>query len=154
MRSIRLLDSLILSVAPRCSRRSLQQAALPSSTYPEPPVVRSQYVTGTLFSCSSHVFSSGRRKTRHVFSLPSRRPSTANELARRVDALAVTAEQQVRLSSLLGVSLTLSLRKYRPTSLTAKKSYWSSTKTSSHSLSMKLESPLPPCLQKNEIERS
>jgi hypothetical protein len=47
------------------------------------------------------VFSSGRSRTRHVFSLPSR-PSTANELARRVQALAVTAEQEVRNLFTLG----------------------------------------------------
>jgi hypothetical protein len=72
----------------------MQQAALASSTYLEPPVV---YVIIFLLFSRVYVYSSGRRRTPHVFSFPSR-PSTANELARRVEALTVTAEQEVRNS--------------------------------------------------------
>ncbi|KAH9176110.1 hypothetical protein EDB89DRAFT_1941983 [Lactarius sanguifluus] len=62
-----LLDLLILRVSPRCPKRWLQHAALS-----KPPVISSQ---------------------RHVFPVPSR-PSAPNELARRVEALAVTAETE------------------------------------------------------------
>ncbi|KAH9068095.1 hypothetical protein EDB83DRAFT_683485 [Lactarius deliciosus] len=61
-----LLDLFTLRVSPRCPKRWLQHAALATVL-------------------SSH----GRRTRRHVFPVPSR-----HELARRVDALAVTAEKE------------------------------------------------------------
>ncbi|KAI9435830.1 hypothetical protein H4582DRAFT_2059299 [Lactarius indigo] len=75
-----LLDLLVLRVSPRCPHRWLQHAALtsqPPSTFHEPTVVSSR----------------GRRTRRHVLSVPSR-PSLANELAQRVEALAVTIENE------------------------------------------------------------
>ncbi|KAF8266080.1 hypothetical protein EI94DRAFT_1803621 [Lactarius quietus] len=55
-------------------------ASIPPSTYQDPPVVRSH----------------GRRRTRHIFSPPSR----PTELARRVEALSVAAEQEETPSDL------------------------------------------------------
>ena len=73
----------------------MQQAALASHTYQEPPAIRPQYVTGDVFPASLTCLFSGRRRTRHVVSLPNRTPA-ASELARRVEALTVAAEEEVR----------------------------------------------------------
>ncbi|KAH9064399.1 hypothetical protein EDB87DRAFT_1804147 [Lactarius vividus] len=79
-----LLDLLVLRVSPRFPQRWLQHAALPSQppSNHEPPVVNSH----------------GRRTRRHVVPVPTR-PSAPNELARRVEALTVTAEKEGDLPS-------------------------------------------------------